>query len=166
MALVFWFSKYFIKKKQNLKKHRKNPGFYFSLRTIFSMLSAKSFTSQSTLIAQKKNLRHRTYHNHCRVFFFLGKGSSLYSNFTRITWCAIINFFCIPDIPPGIVRHSAGQCLIARQVLGYSGHEWPGKIAFSSGLKPGGAAIAAPPPPTPLILIGRPAWKSSYSQAI
>ena len=36
--------------------------------------------------------------------------------------------------------------------LGYSGHDWPGKIAFSSGLQPGiggGAAIAPPP----LILI-------------
>ena len=75
-------------------------------------------------------MRHRTYHNLCRVFFFLGKDGSLCSNFTRITWFAIIHFLCTPDITPGIVCHPDGQCLIARQVVGYSGHEWPGKIAF------------------------------------
>ena len=150
MVLVFWFSKYFNKKKQNLKKHKKNPGFYFLLRTIFVMLSAKSFTSQSSLIAKKKNLRHRTYHNLCRVFFFLGKDGSLCSNFTRITWFAIIHFLCTPDITPGIVCHPDGQCLIARQVVGYSGHEWPGKIAFHlAGSQGQGRDVRQVPAPHP-----------------
>ena len=35
--------------------------------------------------------------------------------------------------------------------LGYSGHDWPGKNGFSSGLQPG---------------IGGGAWKSTYFQAI
>ena len=52
--------------------------------TIFSKLTANSFTSQGHLIA-KKNLRQRKYHNLCRVFFFLGKDDSFYSNLWRIT---------------------------------------------------------------------------------
>ena len=33
--------------------------------------------------------------------------------------------------------------------LGYSGHDWPGKIAFSSGLKPGTSEEGHAPAPPP-----------------
>ena len=66
------------------KNRKKLTNSRFLLMTIFSMLSANSFTSQGHLI-DKKKLRQRKYHNLCRVFFFLGKDDSFYSNLLRIT---------------------------------------------------------------------------------
>ena len=68
------------------KNRKKSRNSRFLLMTIFSMLFANSFNSQGHLIAKKKNLRQRIYHNLCRVFFFLGKDDSFYSNLLRITW--------------------------------------------------------------------------------
>ena len=68
------------------KNRKKSRNSRFLLRTIFSMLSAKSFTSQGHLIAKKKKLRQRIYHNLCRFFFIFGKDDSFYSNLLRITW--------------------------------------------------------------------------------
>ena len=65
---------------------KKSRNSRFLLMTIFSMLFANSFNSQGHLIAKKKKLRQRIYHNLCRVFFFLGKDDSFYSNLLRITW--------------------------------------------------------------------------------
>ena len=67
------------------KNRKKSTNSRFLLMTIFSMLFANSFNSQGHLIAKKKNLRQRKYHNLCRVFFFLGKDDSFYSNLLRIT---------------------------------------------------------------------------------
>ena len=65
-----------LKKFQKLEFFEKNckklTNSRFLLMTIFSMLSANSFTSQGHLIA-KKNLRQRKYHKLCRVFSFWEK---------------------------------------------------------------------------------------------
>ena len=80
------YLKFFQKLEFFEKNRKKSRNSRFLLMTIFSMLFANSFNSQGHLIAKKKKLRQRIYHNLCRVFFFLGKDDSFYSNLLRITW--------------------------------------------------------------------------------
>ena len=78
-----------LKKCQKLeffeKNRKKLTNSRFLLMTIFSMLSANSFTSQGHLIA-KKNCGRGNIITCAAFFFFLGKDDSFYSNLLRITW--------------------------------------------------------------------------------
>ena len=75
----------FFQKLEFFEKNRKKlTNSRFLLMTIFSMLSANSFTSQGHLIAKKKLLQ-RKHHYLCSVFFFLGKDDSFYLNLLQIT---------------------------------------------------------------------------------
>ena len=76
----------FFKNWNSLKKIGKNRQILVSFWWQYSACYSQTVLIVRVIWLPKKNLRQRIYHNLCRVFFFLGKDDSFYSNLLRITW--------------------------------------------------------------------------------
>ena len=77
--------KNFFKNWNSLKKIVKNWQILVSFWWQYSACYPPTVLLVRVIWSPKKNLRQRKYHNLCRVFFFLGKDDSFYSNLLRIT---------------------------------------------------------------------------------